>query len=134
MSPSSRVDKNHIKSLHIGKLDRMSSHIRSILSITPLKQLNFYTFILAIPLNPLSQIHYVLTKLLHRSGTKRITRGNQNRVPIVQEFEGYFGEISRFSDAVDADEGDCVGSLFAFADLDDFVEEVGLFCGGEDAG
>lgn len=36
---------------------------------------------------------------------------------VIEEFKGYFREVGGFPDAVDADEGNCVGSFFVFVDV-----------------
>ena len=61
----------------------------------------------------------MLAQLFDCARPERVAGGNEDRVVSVEEFEGYFGEICGFSDAVDADEGDCVGTVLGAEDVGD---------------
>jgi hypothetical protein len=115
VSSSGSIDENDIKSFCTGKFHGMSSHISCVLAISSFKQLDFNALVLAVAFDPLVEIEDVFAQLLYSAGSKGIARGYEDRVPIVEEFEGDFGEIGGFAYSVDTDKGDCVRTLFTFA-------------------
>lgn len=119
---------------------RVGCDVRRVLAVALFEEIDAA----ALTLRELLEVPYVHAKLLDGARAERVSSSDENTVVVLQKKEGNLGEVGRFTDAVDADNGKHIRATRGVDGLD-FAKEIegggrcenlgeGLFHGGADGG
>lgn len=135
MATTRGIDEDDIVALLLGVSDGVAGDMRGVLAVPLLVQLH--------PAQPFALTEFpevagVHAELFDGARAEGVAGGDEDAQVVLQEEEGEFGQGSGFADAVDADDGDCVGTgggevgVCGVGDGVDGGEEGEGGCGGED--
>ena len=114
MSAACGIDEDDIERLRRGVGDGIFCYIRSVFAIPALVQLYCPQ---PLPGGEFTEIPSVHPELFDGARTECVTGSDEDGEVVLEEEEGQFGEIGGFSNAVDADDGDNVGTRFGGGEM-----------------